>query len=197
MSDPQMLHLQRNPGSAVAAKSTESAWACSAGRSSRVGRRPSVAANVDATCRRGLSAGLGQPLHHDTELWSRPGDRRRNLETGWCEPVAAGLVLAAPARRRGQAEFGRRLPKLVVVSPQPIGRRRHQQIVAATADAIDAARAHSMENTSKWLSNERAAGRDDSGPPVTIIWRDTELATSRARWIPRTAESTRSTSRAG
>ena len=71
-----------------------------------------------------------------------------------------------------------------MVEAEATGRDRDEKVVPAAAQGDAACFAPGMEITSNRLIIERPGGSGDNGPPVTITCRDTELATSRARWSP-------------
>ena len=90
---------------------------------------------------RRLPPRLRQPLDDDTELRTRTAHGGRNLEAGRGEPVAAHLVSAALAGRRGEAQLGSRVSELTVVAPDAGGGGGHEEIVPTATEGERGARA--------------------------------------------------------
>ncbi len=146
---------------------------------------------------RRLPAGLGQPFDDHSELRARAPHRGRHLEarsvrTSSRPPrgCAAGRSVwrgaargLAPPHDRGSGRARQR-------QPPPGGRCDCHPTPGRPAELP---RRRGPRTGSAGIE---PPGATTSGPPVTISWRETELATWRTRWMPRTALSTGSMSRA-
>ena len=129
-SDPQMWRSPRRPGTAVAAKSTESAWACSAG-SKQLGRQPAErcghASRPPATPARGAPAPAARRRRRTAVPAGRPtvgtssragANQLPPASSAWCWLVGvarrssgvgspSSLVVARRARRPRRRRAGR------------------------------------------------------------------------------------------
>ena len=98
------------------------------------GQAPERGGDGGGDLQRRLPPRLRQPLDDDAELWPGPAHGGRDLQAGRGEPVAAHLVAAALAGRRGEAELGGRVPELAVVAPEAGRGGGHEEIVPAAAE---------------------------------------------------------------
>ena len=99
-----------------------------------MGRRPSVAATVEATCSAGSRRACASRSTTTPNCGPGRPDGGRDLEAGRSEPVAAHLVSAALAGRRGEAQLGSRVSELTVVAPEAGSGGGHEEIVPAAAE---------------------------------------------------------------
>ena len=97
------------------------------------------------------------------------------------------LTAHAPTGGRRQAKLRAGEAQSIEVqaeSPRPAAATRRSLRLPPSASAV--VRAPDTSNASKCVLTDREGDNGDRRPPATTTWRETEFATSRPRWTPRT-----------
>ena len=115
--------------------------------------------------------------------------RRRYRHADRREPIATRSASMAKARRSHQSELRTRLTDPFLIAAEACRRRRHKKVVAATPERERGSSSGRYRKSLEPAGHRARGGREASGPPLISTCRETELATSNPRWMPRTTTS--------
>ena len=139
---------------------------------------------------RRLPTGSGQSLGNDSEQRAGMPVRDRNLHPGRHDRTPAARTDCASGRETRAETLRQVIPRRSWYSPRPIAAPATRRSFRLPPSASAVARAPGTENASNRLLIDRDGDNGDNRPPVTTTCRETELATSKLRWTPRTTAST-------